>query len=614
MKHYLRPWSRLAALALAVVLNLLLEGTGWCLDQIACPNGGTTSVSGTVYAPNGTDPVYNALVYVPNGVDGAPAYGVIPFPQGVSCGQFGSDVTGSPLVSTLTAVNGTFTLRNMPSGTNIPLVIQIGRWRRKITIPYVEGCTNTALTSLQTRLPTKQGEFDVADNIPLMAFSTGSVDAMECVLRKIGIADSQFSNPGGNGRVHFYTGEGSPGAKFSAFTPSATQLWGYQTTINQYDMVFFPCQGMEYDKTVAQQQVIINYANAGGRIFATHYSYVWLFNNTSYASFLGSATWQVEQAYPAPDPQTAYIDQSFPRGMALAQWLQIVGASKSLGQISIGALRHDYNGVNPPAQNWLYLNDSTQGIVPMCYTFDTPFGSPPGNQCGRVLFCDFHPEDAANTGGMMFPTECTSGPMTAPEKLLEFLIFDLGSSIDSSFPLFVTTLAATGISATNATLNGTVDPNGGATTAYFQYGLTTSYGSFSATNNLAATNITLSVSSLISSLAPGTTYHYQLVVGNNSSGMAFGGDLTFTAAKAVQPIILKLTAASQITGGAFQFSFTNLSGLGFTVLGTTNLALPLTNWTILGSAMESPAGSGNYQFSDTQNTNQVTQYYRVRWP
>ena len=42
----------------------------------------------------------------------------------------------------------------------------------------------------------------------------------------------------------------------------------------------------------------------------------------------------------------------------------------------------------------------------------------------------------------------------------------------------VTTSPATSITSTNATLNGTVNPNGAATTAYFRYGLTTSYGSY----------------------------------------------------------------------------------------------------------------------------------------
>src|SRR5262245_11841321 len=66
----------------------------------------------------------------------------------------------------------------------------------------------------------------------------------------------------------------------------------------------------------------------------------------------------------------------------------------------------------------------------------------------------------------------------------------------------VTTLAASSITASNGTLNGTVNPNGAATKAYFQYGLTTNYGSFSTTNNLAATTATLSVTNLIGSLTP----------------------------------------------------------------------------------------------------------------
>ena len=332
--------------------------TGLCLQQTSCSPGQTTSVSGTVYAPNGTTPLPNVVVYVPNGSAGAPTWGVTPIPPGVACNPNGEPLTGSPLVSTTTNTNGTFTLNNMPVGTNIPLVIQAGRWRRKITISTVTSCTNTALTASETSLPTEQAVLDPADNIPLIAISTGSVDAAECVLQRMGIAESEFSNPvaqGGSGRVRFYLGEGSAGARINASTPSATQLWSGSTPdANQYDVIMFPCQGDEYTKTAAEQANIINYANAGGRVFATHYSYVWLFDDSP---FSGTVTWDIDQAEPTPDPQTGYINTGFPKGAQLAQWLQDIGASTTLGQIPLNTLRHDQDGVVAPTQSWLTIDN-----------------------------------------------------------------------------------------------------------------------------------------------------------------------------------------------------------------------------------------------------------------
>jgi hypothetical protein len=402
--------------------------TGLCLQQVICPNPAvTTTVTGTVLAPNGVDPVYNAMVYVPNGAAGAPTYGVTPFTPGVHCGQCGSEVSGSPLVSTLTAVNGTFTLRNMPVGTNIPLVIQIGRWRRRITIANVPSCVTTAVSTGLTRLPRNKTEGD----IPLMAFSTGSVDALECVLRKIGIQDSEFTSPTGTGRVHLYVGEGAGGAQAPGTPISATVLFGTQAQLNKYDMVFFPCQGAAYLKTAAEQQRVIDYVNAGGRVFATHYSYIWLFN---VVPFSGTAAWQVDQVDPnLTDPAIGYVNTSFPRGLALAQWLQLVGASTTLAQIQLDTLRIDFNGVVPPALHWISLGAPPTGAFthPMQYSFDTPVGAPPASQCGRVFFNDYHVEDAF-ASGLTFPAECTGGVMTAQEKLLEFNIFDLGSCLGVS--------------------------------------------------------------------------------------------------------------------------------------------------------------------------------------
>jgi hypothetical protein len=67
----------------------------------------------------------------------------------------------------------------------------------------------------------------------------------------------------------------------------------------------------------------------------------------------------------------------------------------------------------------------------------------------------------------------------------------------------------------------------------------------------------------------------------------------------------------KLTNGTFQITFTNAPGLGFVVLGSTNIALSVTNWTVLGAPTESPAGQ--YQFTDSTVSNQK-RFYRVKLP
>jgi hypothetical protein len=331
-------------------------------------------------------------------------------------------------------VNGAFSLTNVPVGINIPLVIQTGRWRRQVTVPSVPACKTTAVSTSLTHLPQNQGQGD----IPLMAFSTGAVDALECVMRKIGIDDAEFTDPGGGGRINLWEGLVDPvstaagGAIVDGSTPKEDGLWGDQATLNQYDMVLFPCQADQATtRTAADQQRVINFANAGGRVFATHYSYVWLYDD---APFSSTAGWQVEQ-HPAPVNQTGYIDQSFPKGQLLAQWLVVVGASTTLGQIPLQVLRHDQNGPIAPAQSWMTINDSVFPGANVHYTFNTPVGAPAAQQCGRVLFDDFHVENVGDSLGQYFPDECAAGPTTAQEKLLEFMIFDLSSCVTPDVPV-----------------------------------------------------------------------------------------------------------------------------------------------------------------------------------
>lgn len=65
---------------------------------------------------------------------------------------------------------------------------------------------------------------------------------------------------------------------------------------------------------------------------------------------------------------------------------------------------------------------------------------------------------------------------------------------------------------------------------------------------------------------------------------------------------------------SFQFPFTNLNGVSFSVLVSTNPATPLNAWLNLGAALETPSGSGQFQFSDPQATNTPHRFYMIKAP
>lgn len=91
----------------------------------------------------------------------------------------------------------------------------------------------------------------------------------------------------------------------------------------------------------------------------------------------------------------------------------------------------------------------------------------------------------------------------------------------------VTTGTRTDVTDTSAVLHGKVNPNGSATTYYFQWGLTTAYGVQSDERAAGRGTNPVSVSTTASGLIPGTTYHYRLVA-VNPAGTTVGADRTLT--------------------------------------------------------------------------------------
>jgi hypothetical protein len=127
-----------------------------------------TTISGTVYAPNGTLALYGANVYVPNLDPG-------PFEDQVTCSRCNDQLPGDPVVQGTSDTAGKFMVSDVPSGTDIPLFITIGKWRRKVTIPNVVACQDNPLDNTITSLPKNKTEGD----IPRIAVTTGSCDALE---------------------------------------------------------------------------------------------------------------------------------------------------------------------------------------------------------------------------------------------------------------------------------------------------------------------------------------------------------------------------------------------------------------------------------------------------
>ena len=200
-----------------------------------CTGATKTTISGTVYDPAGATRSTTSS-------STSRTRRCRRSPSGATCDRCGAQID-APLASALTDAQGRFTmtLEPVPSTTNVPVVIQIGKWRRQITIPTVQTCTDNPLTDKnQTRLPRTQTE----GNIPKIAVTTGAADALECLIRRVGVADSEFTTDGGAGRVHLYEGGGGTRSFMAGgtFAP-ATALWSNATKLASYDIAVLSCEG-----------------------------------------------------------------------------------------------------------------------------------------------------------------------------------------------------------------------------------------------------------------------------------------------------------------------------------------------------------------------------------
>jgi hypothetical protein len=442
---------------------------------MASCSGGTnsTTITGVVYDPAGSNPVYNVQVYVPS----------MPLPaftQGASCGPCSALYPGAVYASAVTGTNGAFTIKNAPSGTDVPLVIQIGKWRRQFTMPTVTGCqANDATTLLNTslRLPSSSSE----GQLPDIAVSTGGADSLECLPLRMGVASGEYV-PGAStaGHIHIFTGgasgQASQGAITSPQSPQAyTNLWDSEHDLNVNDVVLFSCEGQPtaYLDGSDGPSNLLNYLNNGGRVFASHYHFAWFTPTTMsptnpFAAFTPAlATWsnltndaEINDAVSFPaDIVTTLPNGStpFPEGVALKAWLGTVNALDANGKLDLYYARMNalVGTSNTSSQAWATLDPSVTSSdvvesgetftssATQYFSFDTPVGTGAAEQCGRAVYSDLHvsggpgseadpnvmPDYQAGGGIDIVPSGCAVRGLTPQEKALEFMLFDLSSCL-----------------------------------------------------------------------------------------------------------------------------------------------------------------------------------------
>ena len=434
-----------------------------------------TILTGRVITPGRTDDdvgnqvgVPNATVYLLRTSDETelPAMPMGIPADGLACDRCQDQNLGPVLAGAVTDATGVFTIdQYVPVGVELVLVVKVGRFRRatKLTLPAEAACQTTmlptALPENPTRLPRDMAD-GIAVNIPRTAVTTGPIDAMECVLEKMGLAHTEFANPGGAQRIHLYRG-GDPmpgmgmtlagsGARIDDMTPHAAALYGSVPTILGYDLVVSDCEGVDWDQDLAERTAmgasVIEFVNRGGRMFASHLSFSWLHENgmdayteaTALTTGLGPAgTWTTMSSMQTQGTGVISIGrpQASPRVQNFADWMVNEGVTmEPTYDFPLREPRSMNLTLGPTSEEFVYLSDGDMRVQQ--FSFNTPYGAPEAAACGRVAYSGFHVAAAGGNGSpfanVIFPEHCM-GDLTDQEKVLLYMLFDLGACI-GDFP------------------------------------------------------------------------------------------------------------------------------------------------------------------------------------
>jgi len=421
-----------------------------CYVNTKCAGGGTTDITGKVFDPAGKNPLQNVVVFVPNNPDPSSLPAITPGTS--TCSSCDTSI-GDFVTFAFSGPDGSFTLKGVPTGTDIPLVLQIGKWRREITVPKVSDCGTTQLPSSgtgQARLPANQSE----GSLPQMALLTGGLDDLGCFLTRMGISAKEYTAPHGGGRLDIYqglslagNGPGLSNGTAGNCTNTSCPLWASEQSFESYDIVLLACEGDTDDPdaqtdgglggllgggksnvTKVGKQALHDWLDLGGKVFATHFHYTWFQNGPP--DFQAVADWKGYSLGTGTCNNCA-IDTSFQGGMDFDAWLMAAGALSGTGINLTGVADSVGTVTKGTTDRWIYDNNTTDTKY---LSFNTPIGGIPvdageasGKEyCGKAVFTDLH-AGGAPSGDV--PGSCQDTALTAQEKALEYLFFDLSACV-----------------------------------------------------------------------------------------------------------------------------------------------------------------------------------------
>jgi uncharacterized delta-60 repeat protein len=254
----------------------------------------------------------------------------------------------------------------------------------------------------------------------------------------------------------------------------------------------------------------------------------------------------------------------------------------------IGAGAVQNNGTDPRAGLWgLSSAGAADSSVGPGGLTEPQSGS---EACGMTIQPD---GNLLVAGSTVSPTATQRPPCTAPSSgflptgfVARYIGF--GPPPTGLAPTAVTGPAGS-VTASSATVTGSVNPGGLLTSYEVQYGPTTAYGTTSTAVSAGSGSAAVSVSIGLAALAPGTTYHYRLVA-TNADGTVNGSDATFTTSTATGPPTVVTGSATPAEFGATLSGQVGSGGLATTYLVQYGRSNKLGSST-KAVALPAPAGS-----------------------